>query len=486
MNNVPEWVADAVFYQIFPDRFAPSDQVSKPPRLEAWDAPPTHHGFKGGDLYGVVEKLDYLQDLGITALYLNPVFHSAANHRYHTFDYEHVDPLLGGNDALRALLDAAHERDMKVVLDGVFNHASRGFFAFHHILENEEKSPYLDWFDIKGFPLRAYASEQPPNYEAWWGLAALPEFNVTHPEVREYLWRIAERWIEFGADGWRLDVPEEIDDPEFWREFRRRIRAVNPDAYLVGEIWDRAPEWLAGDRFDAVMNYPLTRALIGFLPQDPPEEELISGTGYAPIPRLDAQAFAAEIDDLMSLYAADVTQAQLNLLDSHDTARFLTLAGGDVTALKLATLLQMTLPGAPCVYYGTEIGMEGRRDPDCRRAFPWDESRWDHELRDYVRSCIALRHAHPALRRGELRRLYAAAGVYAYGRRSEDETLVVVVNASPEAQRPALDVTGFLSDGQWLRDVDANNLASTVNEGNAGVEVEPRSGRIFQVDGPAG
>ena len=480
MIDTPDWVKDAVFYQIFPDRFAQSDHVSKPPRLEAWDAPPTHHGFKGGDLLGVVEKLDYLQDLGVTAIYVTPIFHSAANHRYHTFDYEHVDPLLGGDDALRSLLDAAHGRGMKVILDGVFNHASRGFFAFHHILENEAKSPYLDWFNVKGFPLRAYATGQPPNYEAWWGLPALPEFNVAHPDVREYLWSIAERWIEFGVDGWRLDVPEEIDDPEFWREFRRRVRAINPEAYLVGEIWHRAPEWLAGDRFDAVMNYPLTRALLGFVLRQPPEEALVAGTGYAPIPQFDASAFAAEIDELMSLYSAQVTHAQLNLLDSHDTARFLTLARGDVTALKLATLIQMTMPGAPCVYYGDEIGMEGRRDPDCRRAFPWEQNRWDHDLRDEVKACIELRHEHPALRRGELRCLYANEGVYAYGRHLDEETMAVIVNTGDDAATIDLDVVGYLADGQRLLDVWSDET-SAVDQGQVSIEVGPRSGRVFQV-----
>mgnify|MGYP006277470679 CR=1 FL=1 len=479
MNAVPQWVQDAVFYQIFPDRFAQSAQLNKPPRLEAWDAPPTERGFKGGDLYGVVEKLDYLQDLGITALYLNPVFASAANHRYHTYDYERVDPLLGGDDALRTLLDRAHERDMKVVLDGVFNHASRGFFAFHHLLENGAKSPYLDWFHVKGFPLRAYATNQPPNYDAWWGLPALPKFNVAHPDVREYLWHVATRWIEFGIDGWRLDVPEEIDDPEFWREFRRRVRAITPEAYLVGEIWHRAPDWLAGDRFDAVMNYPFARALLGFVLREPPEDELVAGTGYAPIPDLDAPAFAAEIDELMSLYAPEVTQAQLNLLDSHDTARFRTLARGDASAFKLATLLQMTMPGAPCVYYGDEIGLEGRRDPDCRRAFPWEANRWDHELRDYVKSCIALRREHPALRRGKLRCLFAGDAVYAFGRRTDDETLVVVVNTADAPRSPSLNASGYLDDGRSLRDVGSDD-GVVVRDGHVDIDVAPRSGRVLR------
>ena len=190
--NTPEWVKDAVFYQIFPDRFAKSDRVPKPSGLAPWGSEPTVFGYQGGDLLGVVDKLDYLQELGVDALYFTPIFQSASNHRYHTHDYEQVDPMLGGNEALRLLIDEAHRRRMKIVLDGVFNHASRGFFQFHDILENGEKSAYLDWFTIKGYPLRAYDDSGPPNYGAWWGLKALPKFNVQTPAVREFLLGIAK------------------------------------------------------------------------------------------------------------------------------------------------------------------------------------------------------------------------------------------------------------------------------------------------------
>ena len=260
----PEWVKDAVFYQIFPDTFARSQRVAKPSNLEPWDALPSRHGYKGGDLLGVVEHLDHLVDLGISALYFCPIFQSASNHRYHTHDYYRVDPMLGGDLALRELLDQAHRRRLRVVLDGVFNHASRGFFQFNDLLENGLQSAYVDWFIIndRSKPLNPYDVQAlaagketwETNYQCWWDLPALPEFDTSRAEVREFLWGVATYWIEFGIDGWRLDVPAEIDDPPFWREFRRRVKAVNPDAYLVGEIWEPAPEWLAGDRFDSVMN----------------------------------------------------------------------------------------------------------------------------------------------------------------------------------------------------------------------------------------
>ncbi|MEE9582923.1 MAG: alpha-amylase family glycosyl hydrolase, partial [Acidimicrobiia bacterium] len=214
----PSWVADAIFYQIFPDRFAASTQVPKPANLEAWDAPPTRHGYKGGDLYGVIEHLDWLTDLGVSAIYFNPIFQSASNHRYHTHDYFLIDPLLGGDQAFEDLMSACRDRNMKVVLDGVFNHASRGFFRFNDILENGSGSPWLDWFTVKQIPLNAYHEIRPPNYSAWWDDPALPQFNTENPAVREYLMEVAEHWIRRGIDGWRLDVPEEIVTEGFWEE----------------------------------------------------------------------------------------------------------------------------------------------------------------------------------------------------------------------------------------------------------------------------
>ena len=470
---------DAVFYQIFPDRFARSAAVPKPANLEPWDSPPTRHGFKGGDLLGVVERLDSLQDLGVTALYFTPVFQSAANHRYHTHDYFQVDPILGGNAALDALLAAAHRRGMRVVLDGVFNHCSRGLYQFHHLLENGPDSPYRDWFIVHRWPLRPYNGRGSPGYACWWGLPALPKFDTRTPAVRAFIFRVAEHWIERGIDGWRLDVPSEIDDDAFWREFRQRVKAINPEAYLVGEIWEPADRWRQGDQFDAVMNYQLTRACIDFFIAGQPPRRLVRGHGYGPLGRSTAEEFAEDVAALLARYHPEIVAAQLNLLDSHDTARFLTIAGGDESALHLATLFQMTYPGAPCVYYGDEVGLEGGRDPDCRRAFPWDERRWNHDLRAFFQRAIALRRAHPALRRGSYAPLAAEDGVYAFARQTAAETLVVALNTRRTARRLALPVQGVLPAGATLQDFWSAATAP-VSAGRLGLELLPRSGTVLR------
>ena len=478
--TTPEWVRDAVFYQIFPDRFAYSQAVPKPRHLEPWDSPPTEYGFKGGDLLGIVEHLDYLQDLGVTALYMTPIFQSAANHRYHTYDYYHVDPLLGGDAAFRTLLDEAHRRDMRIVLDGVFNHASRGFYQFHHLLENGASSPYQDWFIVNGWPLYAYDTNRQPNYAAWWGLRALPKFNIATPEVREFLLGVARHWVEEGIDGWRLDVPGDIDDDDFWREFRRQIKAANPDAYIVGEIWHEAQRWLQGDQFDAVMNYLFTKACLSFFVGRALNTALTSGVGYHPVEPLGAEGFAAAIHHLLELYPAQVTQVQLNVLGTHDTARFLTLARGDESALRLALLFMMCYPGAPCIYYGDEIGMEGNRDPDCRRAFPWDRRRWNKGLLEHLKRCIRLRQAHPALRRGEYQTLLAQDEVYAFGRRLQDDTVVCVLNVGRTPWELRVPVEGYLPEGAGLEGVWGEGTA-TIRDGHLlGLQMAARSGLVLK------
>ena len=497
--TTPDWVKDAVFYQIFPDRFARSERVPKPSNLEPWDSPPTIHGFKGGDLLGVAERLDYVQELGITAIYFNPIFQSVANHRYHTHDYYRVDPILGGDTAFREMLDVAHARGIRVVLDGVFNHASRGFYQFNHTLENKAASPYLDWFHFDEERLRgqkrldAYSSRKVGNsleelgYLAWWDMPALPKFNTETLAVRRFIFDVARHWIEFGADGWRLDVPTDIDDDEFWREFRRVVKAANPEAYIVGEIWHEAHRWLQGDQFDAVMNYIFNRACLGFFGG----ERLDTGQhpgGYDLQP-LNATQFAGAVDDVLALYDWQVTSVQLNLLSSHDEPRFLTLVQGDRAALKLATLFQMTFPGAPCVYYGDEIGMEGKHDPDCRRAFPWDEACWDRDLLAFFRRAIALRHAHPALRRGRYLRLHAddQCGVYAFARQSSSpvggieggETLAVVLNNGPAGYGLDVPVRDLFADGTILHDLWEGGQAQVTAGRITGMTLPPRSGAVL-------
>ncbi len=496
-NTAPDWVQDAVFYQIFPDRFAKSERnpAGNLP-FEPWDSPPTPHGFKGGDLYGVAEKLDYLKDLGITALYLNPIFASASNHRYHAFDYYSVDPLLGGNEAFRFLLDEAHRKNIRIVLDGVFNHASRGFWQFHHVLECGDGSPYRDWFHFDperltgkkhwgAYPgpseLRALQHGENSltaiGYGAWWNLPALPKFNTNSPGAREFLLQVAEHWIKFGIDGWRLDVATEIDDDAFWQEFRDRTRAINPEAYIVAEIWHEAQRWLKGDQFDAQMNYEVTKPAIAFFSNGNLDLKVLhQQSNYHGIHHsIDAHEFANRIDHNLGLYKSDITYAQLNLLDSHDTPRYLSCVGGDKASLKLAWLFMFTYPGAPCIYYGDEIGIDGQHDPDCRKSFPWDESNWDKDLLGYVKKAVTLRSKNTALRRGDFKRLWSADGVYAFSRSLEGETFVVALNVSDSSQ--AIHVTHEAGHHPIVVFGKASDMSV---DGRLKFTVPPRSGVVLK------
>ena len=519
MPDTPAWVRDAVFYQIFPDRYAGSARVPKPGWLEPWDAPPTNSGFKGGDLLGIVEHLDHIESLGANALYLTPIFQSASNHRYHTYDYLTVDPLLGGDSALRELLDAAHGRGMRVILDGVFNHTGRGFWPFHHVLVTGGGSPYRNWFHfdqagldrhkpIDAYPIGRLRDGWPQDepwpgtansdavtakdrlgYEAWWGIPALPKLNIAEPSVREYLWGVAEHWLRFGIDGWRLDVPGEIDDRAFWAEFRSRCRAINPEAYLVGEIWLVAPDWVSGDRFDALMNYPLAEAILGFAAGSSLNGQLArSHHEYAQIRRLDGPGFGARLEELLGAYAPETTAVQMNLLGSHDTPRARSLVGDDRDAMELAVLLQATLPGAPCTYYGDEVGLAGGLDPDNRRAFPWDESGWDRELLQSVRASFALRHAERALRSDRVALLAAEAGGLAFERRDGDRRLAVAVNAGAEPVRLIL----VTDEPTRMASASAHTLLAvgrskqtrpvlSMDAGQLSIELAPRSGAVVRL-----
>ncbi len=431
--QTPDWVKHAVFYQIFPDRFSRSPRLNhdRGIRFKPWGSNPAEQGFQGGDLFGIVDRLDSIQDLGINALYLNPIFSAAHNHRYNTYDYLQVDPLLGGNAALRELLDEAHSRNMRVVLDGVFNHCGRGFWAFHHILENKNTSPYLDWFLVHGYPLNAYIEEknQKTNYTGWKGVPSLPKFNTHNPGVRDYLFRVVRYWLDFGVDGWRLDAPEEITDDTFWQELRQQVKSDHPDAYIVGEIWPEARHWLQGDMFDAVMNYVITGPILSFFGGN----NLNQGwkNPDVKLQAMDGFGFAAAMRTMFDLYDWQVNYAQMNMLDSHDMPRALWLLNDDKLAFHQSIVCQMTMPGAPCVYYGDEIGLSAGTDPLCRGAYPWDKPEtWDYELRSVYKNAIHLRHRYPALRTGDISFIHTGVRTIAYRRRLDDEEVIMAFNAA--------------------------------------------------------
>ncbi len=466
MRAMPDWVADAVFYQIFPDRFARSGRVHVPGPLEAWDAPPTQHGYKGGDLFGVVERLDHLEALGVNALYLTPIFQSASNHRYHTHDYFTVDPMLGGDAAFDALIEAAHDRGMKVVLDAVLNHASRGFFPFHDVLENGEASPYFDWFHVERLPLRPYGPGE-PGYACWRGIPALPKLNTENAEVNAFLISVLRHWAERGIDGWRFDTPEEIVTPGFWEAVRDAVKAVDEELYLVGEIWTDAAPWL-GPRFDGTMSYWLGGHTLVYASGGAFRFEITKHEYPLVREPVDAVAFGDHVEAVMTRYTPAQQQANLSLYGSHDTARALTMLAGDREAMKLATMLLFTLPGAPCVYAGDEIGMEGLDDPGCRAGFVWDEARWDQDLLETFRALIRLRREHVATRRGRFRRLTRSGDVFAFVMEHEDETLLVATNATGEAASAALGLDGARSFG------DGALVAGTLT-------LPARTGAVFSI-----
>lgn len=430
--QTPAWVKNAIFYQIFPDRFARSKRIkhSRGISFAPWESPGTDRGFLGGDLLGIVDHLDYLKDLGISALYLNPVFAAATNHRYNAYDYFKVDPLLGGNAALRELIDKAHSKDVRVVLDGVFNHCGRGFWAFHHILECQQKSPYVDWFHIEDWPLKPYSyiEHTEAGYAHWSRFPTLPKFNIENPGVRDYLLSVARHWMDFGADGWRLDVAGDIEDDTFWQEFRSVVKGANPDAYIVGEHWQESQKWLKGDMFDAVMNYIFASATMGFF-----GAETLSDYNprHWPFQKFDAEGFRDRLAYNLDLYDPEINMAMLNLIGSHDTPRAIEILGYDWSALKLSVLFQMTMPGAPCVYYGDEIGMKGH----ARDAFPYqDPSGWNREILDHYKSALRLRNEHPVFRTGTYKVLLAREKVFVFERRLGDKTAVVAFNASEKSE----------------------------------------------------
>jgi glycosidase len=393
----------------------------------------------GGDLRGIIQKMDYLLDLGINALYLNPIFASAANHRYHTNDYYQIDPTLGTMADFRALLDAAHRGNIKVILDGVFNHSGRGFFAFADVLDNGGESRYKDWYYIERFPLDAFGEGLAENYKGWWEMKDLPKLNTNTPAVRQYIMDVARYWIEQGIDGWRLDVPGEIDDDEFWGEFRAVVKGANPDAYILGEIWELDPRWVGDTHFDALMHYPFRDALTDLLANGLPLAE-----------------FAQKVEHFLTVYPHENVQAMYLSIGSHDTRRLLTKLGDDLNKVKLALLLQFAYPGAPAVYYGDEIGVGGEKDPQNRKAFPWDESEWNMELRGYVQGLAAARKRLPSLRRGDFRRVHLdeVHNLYAFARSLGTETALAVVNAGDETRHTAVMVSELgWHEGKAVEDV---------------------------------
>jgi len=467
--QAPAWVRDAVFYQIFPDRFADGDPTNnvvdgaylyrgRPVVARPWGATPRREyaaiEFFGGDLQGITQRLDYLADLGVNALYLNPIFEAPSNHKYDVADYEHVDPHLGGDAGLAALRRALDERAMHLVLDIVPNHcgATHPWFT---TAQADAGAPSAEFFTFR---------RHPDEYECWLGVPTLPKLDYRSERLRELMYAgedaVMRRWLRppFRIDGWRIDVanmlgrqgPSDLGH-KLGRGIRRAVKAENPAAYLLGEHFFDGTPHLQGSELDATMNYqgftfPLWRWLAGF--------ELGAGAEAWGDPRPMATAdMAAQWTAFRAAIPWQIATQQFNLLGSHDTPRLRHILGGDLARLRVAAALLFTYPGVPCIYYGDEIGLDGAGDPECRRTMPWDEGEWDHELRAFFQQLIALRRQAPALRWGGFQLLHAAGDSVAFQREAPEERLLVVARRADDGLR-ALDVShGALPDGARLREL---------------------------------
>ncbi|MEK6565475.1 MAG: glycoside hydrolase family 13 protein [Bacteroidota bacterium] len=586
-NSVPEWAKSAVWYQIFPERFRngdvkndpkPSDSEGSWPHtvtpgwqiskwdgdwyeLQSWERDGKGFYFHaqqrryGGDLQGVIDKLEYLKDLGITAIYLNPIFESPSLHKYDATFYHHIDDNFGpdpdGDKAIWAkeqhgdprswqwtaadrlflqLVQAAHQRKIKVIIDGVFNHCGMTFWAFLDVKKNQQASEYKDWFTIKRWDDPATKDKNEFDYEGWFGVRELPELREDENGLvrgpREHVKAIVQRWMdpngdgnpEDGIDGWRLDVAEKVNK-KFWQDFRTWVRGINPEAYLVGEVWwedwnnekmFNAAPWLQGDVFDAVMNYRWAREGVRYF--------------AGQTTKIQASEFSGRLRSLLSEYPADNNYVLMNLYDSHDTDRLGSRivnrdlsydkrvgqadnrdydvrkpAADELRTQELMALFQMTCLGAPTIYYGTEAGMWGGDDPDCRKPMLWPEFTYDPErshpfqksrpsdsnifnksLLNHYKKMIGLRNRFAALGQGEFATLLSddQKDVFCYLRSLNAERIIVVLNNSGQEQDIQLSLKDGLASLKWKAQLDEKNSQAT--KGRIQLTLKPKSGEVFE------
>ena len=417
MFEVPEWAANKVVYQIFPSRFATTQPVDK----KLWyKAPITPMDDLHGNLRGIIEHMDDIQNLGIDVLYMTPIFQSNSCHKYDTTDYYQIDPSFGTTEDLKELVQKAHERGMKVVLDAVYNHTGREFFAFADILENGEKSKYRDWYFIDGFPLKSEWGEI-PNFKCFGYYGGMPKLNLKNPEVEKYITDVACYWIkECDIDGWRLDVGDEISH-FFWKRFRRAIKAVKKDMLIIGEIWHYAGDFLEGDEWDTVMNYPFYLNLIDLLADE----------------KITVSQFVQNLGYLKGRLHKNCYPLMWNLIDSHDTARFLHLCNDNKKKQHLAAAFQLLLPGMPMIYYGDEYAMPGANDPDCRRGMYWDEEYQDKEMYNWYKKLMQIRKAHACIVEGEMIETITNDDddTIVMIRKNGEETIAMIFNCSSSAKK---------------------------------------------------
>ena len=498
-HSIPDWVYGSVMYQVFPERFANGRSEINPENTIEWGSVPTRLDFQGGDLYGVIDKLDHIESLGVNILYLNPIFLSGSTHKYDSWDHFKVDPTLGGDDGLRDLISNCHDRNIKVILDCSLNHVHPRHFAFQDIVKNGENSEYKNWFTIFDYPVRLihrphlYANTYKvgwdgneeeykrylektfdetkvpvevrdddgpivePSYKAWWGVPDMPKVNFESKEARQWALDVTKHWIEnFDIDGWRMDVAKELDF-SFWKEFRDIAHKANKDTLLISEIFGDTSQWLQGDRFDGTMNYSFREAM----------------TDYFATNRINNKEFADSLANLYSMYSFEALSSCQNLLSSHDVKRFLNRCGNEEDGILGAIFLQATFPGIAGIYYGDEIGLGGADDPFNREPFPWhNEESWNSTILDYTKKLMNIKKSSSIFKYGRFELLDDNEQFVAFRRILKDESMLCIINRSKSN-----DDFNIISNahsvnvihGDCAANLDQGMIRITNNAGNIGI-----------------
>jgi len=492
-HEIPEWVFGGVMYQVFPERFLNGKKDLDKEGVVKWGSTPHRLEHQGGDLYGVIDKLDYIKKLGINIIYLNPIFLSTSIHRYDTWDHKKVDPTLGGEDALRELVSKAHQKGMKVILDASLNHVHPRNFAFQDVVENGDNSEYADWFTIYDYPVRlkyrphlysethkvgwdgdeeqyrAYLEDitfketnldveiveddgpiVEPTFKAWWGVPDMVKVNMRSDGAREWGLGVIKYWIEkFDVDGWRMDVAKEID-LSFWEDFRNAARSKKKDVLLFAEIFGDTSLWLQGDKFDAPMNYTFREVL----------------ADYFASKSITTQKFAEELANLYMMYSFEALSCCQNLLSSHDVPRFLHRTNGDKGALKASIFLQATFPGVAGIYYGDEVGLDGAGEPKNREAFPWHKKQtWDEELLKWTTELMGMKSNNEILRKGYFQLIGYQDTSVAYRRVLNNKSLICIVNGEKKLKKWEIPTKSSNAEKIWgLGNVDSSKSTVVISE----------------------
>ena len=415
----PQWAQDTVIYNIFPDSFATGHRFISGMETERDYGQEKVHGKLGGTIKGITENIDYLTELGVNAIYINPIFVAGEYHKYDLVDYYHIDPCFGTDEEFGELVQHCHEKGIRVIIDGVFNHCGWHFMAFNDVVEKGEASDYKDWFYRLEYPVvRPEDPETYPGYECFGYERMMPKLALDQEEAADYFCQVGQYWIErYNIDGWRLDVASEINDG-FWRKFRAAVKKCKKDAVLIGEVWESAGHWLDGTMFDSTMNYDFRKHCKRFFAEE----------------TADALEFDSRVTDMRMRYRKQTVFSQLNLLDSHDVSRFLSLCK-NVRSFRLAVIFQMTFPGMPSVFYGDEAGVTGILEAEYRSPMPWDTLAETDELFYLYQRAIELRKRELILKRGEYRTVTAEKGsrLYGYERYLGSERIRIFLNMEEHA-----------------------------------------------------